>query len=250
MERILLEAPVYTVEAALLAQDFGVDRLELCADFGEGGTTPGAGMLTFLKSRLNIPVFVMIRPRGGDFVYTLDELEVMKHEIRLLKSCGADGFVFGVLEADGKINQKACSFLLEGVGKLPCTFHRAFDASSNFEESLYKIMECGFKRILTSGGKDSVGDGLETIKNLLKIAGENIIIIPGGGTSPVHLRQLYTTGFLKEVHSSCKTYRNSESTFFNPDLKLAKGGETKNKVLSVDRAMVEAFRKEIDKLEK
>lgn len=250
MERILLEAPVYTVEAALLAQDFGVDRLELCADFGEGGSTPGAGMLTYLKSRLQIPVFVMIRPRGGDFVYSQDELEVMKHEIRLLKSCGADGFVFGVLEADGKINQKACSFLLEGVGKLPCTFHRAFDASSDLEESLYKIIECGFSRILTSGGKNTVTDGLEMVKKLLKIAGENIIVLPGGGTAPGHLRELNSTAFLKEVHSSCKTYRNSESTFVNPDLNLSVGAETKNKVLTVDRALVDAFKSEMEKLGK
>src|SRR5690554_4789955 len=107
MKKILLEAPVYTLEAALLAAKYGVDRLELCADFGEGGTTPSAGMLTYLKSRLKVPVFVMIRPRGGDFVYSKEELEVMKADISLFKSLGADGFVFGVLQKDGRVDSTA-----------------------------------------------------------------------------------------------------------------------------------------------
>jgi copper homeostasis protein len=249
MCKILLETPVYTLEAALLANEYGVDRIELCADIGEGGTTPGAGMLSYLKKRIDIPVFVMVRPRGGDFVYTPEEIEVMKHEIRLLKSCGADGFVFGVLDKNGRVNQSACNALLEEAGSLPCTFHRAFDASNGLKESLYKIIECGFSRILTSGGKNSVNQGLEMIKKLLIKAGDKIIIMPGGGTSPLHLRELHSTGYLKEVHASCKTYRESESTFVNPELELSSViGGGKNKVMTIERAQVGIFRKEIDSL--
>lgn len=249
MSKILLESPVYTLEGALKAAEYGIDRLELCADYGEGGTTPSAGLLAYIKSQVSTPVFVMIRPRGGDFVYTPGELEVMKRDIGLHQSLGADGFVFGVLDREGKVNSGACRELIEKAEDLPCTFHKAIDASSDLEKSLETIIDCGFARILTSGGMDTVTAGLETIKKLMEKAQERIIIIPGGGTKPVHLRELYATGYLKEVHSSCKTYRESESTFFNPHLKLSEGEETVNQVLTVDRSIVEAYQKEIDELQ-
>ena len=244
----MFEAPVYTVEAALLAADYGIDRLELCADFGEGGTTPGAGLLAYIKSKISIPVFVMIRPRGGDFVYSEEELEVMRREISILKSHGADGFVFGVLEAGGKVNRKACSSLIETAGEFPCTFHRAFDASVQLEESLETIIECGFKRILTSGGMNSVSEGLEVIRNLLVRSNGRIIIIPGGGTLPEHLQELAGTGNLREIHASCKAFRPSESTYTNPHLQLSEGGEASEKVLTVDKKQVELFKGELRRL--
>jgi copper homeostasis protein len=242
MSTILLETPVYTLEAALLAAEYGVDRLELCADFGEGGTTPSAGMLSHIKSQVDILVFVMIRPRGGDFVYSAGELEVMKKDIATFKSLGADGFVFGVLDTKGYVDQKACSSLLEAAGDSPCTFHRAIDASADLTKSLEDIIEAGFTRVLTSGGMATVSDGLENIKEMMQAGGERIIVIPGGGTLPVHLEELSSTGYLREVHSSCKTYRPSRSVYFNPNLKLSEGNETINKVLAVDKELVEAFR--------
>jgi len=250
MGKIILEAPVFTLEAAILAADFGVDRLELCADFGEGGTTPGAGMLAYLKSKVQVPIFVMIRPRGGDFVYSMEELEVMKKEINVLKALGADGFVFGVLNPDGKVNINANQSLINIAEGLPCTFHRAFDASSNLDESLERIIDCGFHRILTSGGKNSVTDGLKRIQHLLEKAGKRIIIMPGGGTAPEHLKPLDISGHLREVHSSCKTFRDSQSSYFNPDLQLSEGGAASEKVLTVDESLVSAFQKEIALLER
>lgn len=111
MSKILLEAPVFNLQGALEAAKFGIDRLELCANFPEGGETPSAGMLRYLKSEVDIPVFVMIRPRGGDFVYSEKELLVMKQDIQLLGELGADGFVFGVLDEQGKVDQQANEFL-------------------------------------------------------------------------------------------------------------------------------------------
>jgi copper homeostasis protein len=242
MTTILLETPVYTLEAALSASKYGVDRLELCADFGEGGTTPSAGMLSHIKETVAIPVFVMIRPRGGDFVYSPGELDVMKKDIATFKSLGADGFVFGVLDAEGYVDRAACAALLEAAEGNPCTFHRAIDASADLERALEDIIACGFDRILTSGGMATVSDGLENIKKMIRIAGERIIVIPGGGTLPSHLEELSSTGYLKEVHSSCKTYRPSVSVFFNPNLKLSEGNETVNEVLTVDKKIVEAFK--------
>lgn len=242
MKKVVLEVPVYTLEAALLAAEYGVDRLELCADFGEGGTTPSAGLLSHIKSQVNIPVFVMIRPRGGDFVYSDGELEVMKKDIALFKSLGADGFVFGVLTEEGQVDRDACVALLQAAGDAPCTFHRAIDASSNLEKSLEDIVGIGFKRILTSGGMATVSDGLETIKKMMQAAGNRIIIMPGGGTLPSHLGELASTGYLQEAHSSCKAYRPSKSLYFNPHLKLSEGNETVDKVLTVDRKIVDSFK--------
>ena len=204
MSSILLEAPVFNVQAAMEAAQQGIDRLELCANFPEGGETPSAGMLRFLKTELDLPIFVMIRPRGGDFVYSSKELLVMKHDMQLLGDLGADGFVFGVLDPQGAVNESACEFLLRAAASKPCTFHRAIDASANLQESLKKIMQLGFQRVLTSGGKNSLSEGLDQVVELLNLAKDQLIVMPGGGLKPSHVPALKATGYLKEIHASCK----------------------------------------------
>lgn len=238
---MILESPVFTIEAAVKAADFGVHRLELCADFAEGGETPSAGALKFLKERLNIPIFVMIRPRGGDFVYTPDELEVMKRDIQILSSFGADGFVFGVLDAEGNVNKAACKVLLEAADGLPCTFHRAFDICKYPKRALEDVISCGFERILTSGGENDVGKGLNSILELLRLAGNRIIIMPGGGLKPEHIPLLRKTGFLQEVHASCKSFRISESKYRHPHVKLSIDEEGFYKVLTIQKNQVDSF---------
>ena len=244
MNQILLETPVFTVEAALKAAEFGADRLELCSSFYEGGETPGPGFLSYLKEKIDIPVFVMIRPRGGDFVYTKDELEVMEREITQFSNLGADGFVFGVLKQNGRVNVKACRSLVEAAGEKPCTFHRAFDVCRNQESALEKIVECGFKRILTSGGKNSVMEGLLQIIRLFEMAGDRIIIMPGGGMKPELVAQLRKTGYLKEIHTSCKAIRPSERIQTNSEVKLT-AGEEESGVLTVDETLFKKFRKAV-----
>lgn len=239
--KLLLEAPVFTIEAALKAAAFGVNRLELCSDFGEGGETPSAGALAYLKQKIKIPIFVMIRPRGGDFVYNEDEIAVMKRDIQILKSLGADGFVFGILNSDGKVNMGACEELLEEAHGLPCTFHRAFDISQNLEKSLEAIIECGFRRILTSGGENSVNEGLLTIRKLIVSAADRILILPGGGLLPHHVPVLMETDGLREIHASCKTYRNSESAFIHPRVKLSNDPESFKSVLTISEYRVNQF---------
>lgn len=204
---IVLESPVFTVEAALKASEAGVNRLELCSSFAVGGETPGVGMLSFLKKRITIPIFVMIRPRGGDFVYNKDEIEVMNEEIKLLKSYGADGFVFGVLKSDGSLNKEICRLLIRQADGKPCTLHRAFDVCRDLPLTLEDAIDCGFKRILTSGGAATVGDGLKKIIQLLNQAGKRIIVMPGGGMKPEYVKPLSDTENLKEIHASCKTVR-------------------------------------------
>jgi copper homeostasis protein len=245
MSKIILESPVFNVEAALDAAQFGVDRLELCANFPEGGETPSIGMLKFLKTEIDIPVFVMIRPRGGDFAYSQKELMVMKRDIELLGEHGADGFVFGVLDNQGYVDSDSCKTLLRAASGKPCTFHRAFDASADFFDSLEKIISCGFDRILTSGGNNSVTEGMDTLKELLVKAQDRISIMPGGGTKPAHVLELRKTGFLQEIHASCKTRIPSANQFVNPDLSFSDDPQSFTHHLRIDKEVVEQFLKVI-----
>lgn len=242
MEKILLEAPVFNLQAALEAAKFGIDRLELCANFPEGGETPSAGMLRFLKSEVNIPVFVMIRPRGGDFVYSQKEQIVMKQDIQLLTELGADGFVFGILDEMGNVNEAACKMLLRAAGEKPCTFHRAFDASADLDDSLERIIGLGFQRILTSGGKNSLTAGLPSILALLEKAKDRIILMPGGGTKPEHVPILRKSGYLKEVHASCKVAKPTANQFINKDLSFSSNPLDYSLHFGVDQELVQEFK--------
>lgn len=242
MSKILLEAPVFNLQAAMEAAQFGIDRLELCANFPEGGETPSAGMLRFLKSEVDIPVFVMIRPRGGDFVYSQKELMVMKQDIQLLGELGADGFVFGILDEKGKVNESACEWLIRAAGDKPCTFHRAFDASADLDDSLERIIDLGFHRILTSGGKNSLNEGLSVILDLLSKAKDRIIIMPGGGTKAQHVPILKKEGYLKEVHASCKIAKPSPNQFVNSGLSFSSMPLDFSKHFGVDPELVKEFK--------
>lgn len=233
MKKILLESPVYTLEAALLAVENGVDRLELCADFGEGGTTPSLGLLKVIKSRVEVPVFVMIRPRGGDFVYSELEIAVMKEDIKSFLSQGADGFVFGILNKAGKVNQADCLQLVQSAEGKPCTFHRAFDVVDDKKVALEEIIQLGFKRILTSGGENSVMEGMPLILDLLMQAKGRIIILPGGGLMLQDIADLNMTGLLNEIHASCKQFRPSALQGVNDHLRLSQMEETEGMVLTV-----------------
>ncbi|MEP1088377.1 copper homeostasis protein CutC [Algoriphagus sp.] len=243
MSKIILESPVFNVEAALEAAAYGVDRLELCANFPEGGETPSAGLLRFLKTEIDIPVFVMIRPRGGDFHYSQKELMVMKRDIELLGELGADGFVFGVLDNQGFVDTDSCQSLLRTASGKPCTFHRAFDVSADYFDSLEKIISCGFDRILTSGGRNSVSEGLVMVKELMEKGQDRISIMPGGGTRPEHVSELRKTGYLKEVHASCKTWKASSNYYFNPNVSFSDEPKSFTHHLRINQETVKQFLK-------
>lgn len=239
---MILESPVFNIGAALKANQYGVDRLELCSSYPEGGLTPGAGLFTFLKSKIDIPIFVMIRPRGGDFTYSDEEIKAMKEEIRIFSSLGADGFVFGVLNEDGSVPKKTCTELVDSAGDRPCTFHRAFDASSDLMKALEDVIDCGFKRILTSGGKNSVEEGLPVLLELLDEAKGRIIIMPGGGMVPNLIKPMKETGYLKEIHASCKKVEKSEVIFKNEIVQFSAPSLQFDERLSIDRKKVQHFK--------
>lgn len=246
---IVFEAPVYTIEAALLAVEHGADRLELCADFGEGGTTPCPGLLKEIKKHVPVPVFVMIRCRGGDFLYSERELQAMQTDMGILLENGADGFVFGALTSSGEVDESACNKLIQGAKEKPCTFHRAFDLIPDKKSALEKIVSLGFERILTSGGAPNVAAGSEMIGKLFLWASDRIIIIPGGGLKAADLRDLHQSWPLKEVHSSCKAFRKSAMNLPPTGLKLSLIEEMEGKVLTVDPQLIRSFRAALDDLD-
>lgn len=236
MAETLLESPVFNVESALQAEAYGIDRIELCADFSEGGTTPSAGIFSVLKKKLSIPIFVMIRPRGGDFIYSEVETEAMLADLKLFKSLGADGFVFGALLEDGTIDISICRRLLDVAGSVPCTFHRAFDVTPNLDESLETLITLGFARVLTSGGKSSVCSAVEVLKKLLHQAKGRIIVMPGGGLQAECIPPLKETGLLREIHASCRDLRKGKNEYHNPDLTIF------SDVLTINPDVVKSFK--------
>ncbi|MFT7380669.1 MAG: copper homeostasis protein [Roseivirga sp.] len=198
---MLLEICANSIESALNAQNGGADRIELCAHLEVGGLTPSHGLIKVAKELLNIPIYVLIRPRAGDFVYSKIEMEVMKEDIQFCAEIGCAGVVIGCLNIDRTICWEQTEQLLEKAGFMDVTFHRAFDQCPNPFEALETLREMGIQRVLTSGSPISAIDGLETLGELVDEADEDIIVMPGGGIRPDNLKTLLQTG-ASEYHSS------------------------------------------------
>jgi len=190
MEKSQLEIACFNYESALIAQENGAKRIELCENMHLGGTTPNS-ILTFrVREKTLIKMHVIIRPRGGDFVYSDEEFAEMKQDIKQLKKLRVDGFVFGILNADGSVNKKQNQELIHLAGSLPCTFHRAFDVVKNVEQSLEDVIDCGFKTILTSGQGRNVAEGISVLEKIQKLARDRIVIMPGGGLRSSNIQLL------------------------------------------------------------
>lgn len=195
-----------SVQSALNAEAGGAHRVELCDNLWEGGTTPSMATIELTKRHLSIPVFVLIRPRGGDFVYTDLEFEIIKRDIELAKEKGVDGIVSGVLSPDGSVDIERTKELVELAKPLPFTFHRAFDLTPDPIQALEDIISCGAHRILTSGQTTSAPKGAALIKRLIKEASDRIIILPGGGINDSNINTLIDAG-CHEFHLSAKAYK-------------------------------------------
>lgn len=176
-----LEIACFNLESAIIAQIGGADRVELCDNIQEGGTTPDFETTKLARVALSIDLFVIIRPRGGDFVYSEEEFQQMKEQIIQFKEIGVNGFVFGILKEDGSVNKEQNAALVALAEPLPCTFHRAFDVAKNVFESLEDVIDCGFMTILTSGQEKNVVEGIDVLTELVKKANNRITIMPGGG---------------------------------------------------------------------
>ncbi|MFB9077285.1 copper homeostasis protein CutC [Flavobacterium procerum] len=181
MKKNQLEIACFNYDSALIAQENGADRIELCENMKLGGTTPNSILVVKVRESLNIKMHVIIRPRGGDFVYSDEELTEMKQDIKQYKKLGVDGFVFGILKDNGKVNKKQNKELVHLAHPLSCTFHRAFDVVKNPEKAIEDLIESGFKTILTSGQGVDVTEGIYALERLQQLAGDRIEIMPGGG---------------------------------------------------------------------
>lgn len=221
-ERLVIEVCVDSVESAMAAQEGGADRVELCDNLMEGGTTPSAGAIELARKNLELGLQVMIRPRGSDFCYSDIEFEIMKREIEIAKDLGADGIVFGILRPDGTIDVERSAELVELSRPLNVTFHRAFDVSRDAHQSLEEIISLGIDRILTSGQAFSVLEGLDLITELVQLAGDRTIIMPGGGTER-NVQKVVSESGVKEVHVIGP--KSVESAMMFRNQKVYMGGE-------------------------
>ena len=200
-----IEIACFNLESVLIAQNSGADRVELCADMSVGGTTPLIEIIQQARKNLTIDLYVMIRPRGGDFVYSEPELEQMKSEFETIKKLGVNGFVFGILNEDRTINIEKNKVLVELAKPFPCTFHRAFDEVLNIEKALDNVISCGFSTILTSGTFPNVMKGKEVLKQLVIQANNRIEIMPGGGLRSTNISALDEMVNANWYHSSAIT---------------------------------------------
>jgi len=200
----LLDIAVFNITSALQAVEAGADRLELCENPLDGGTTPSYGTLKKVREKVSIPVFPIIRPHGGDFLYGNDEFEVMKQDIRVCKDLQFEGVVTGLLTIDGNIDTIRTQRLVELAWPMELTFHRAFDRAKNPLKALEDLISCGCNRILTSGQVPKAPDGKELIKELVEKAGERIIILPGSGIRADNIKDLASYTGARELHSSAR----------------------------------------------
>lgn len=201
---MILEIAVFNIESALLAATAKADRLELCENPAEGGTTPSYGTLKIVRDKISIPVFPIIRPRGGDFFYTDEEFEVMKKDVLLCKELQFEGIVIGSLTADGNIHKEHTKYLVDAAYPMEVSFHRAFDRAAHPLQALEDIIDCGCSRILTSGQVPDAFNGKGLIKTLIEKAGDRITIMPGSGVRSSNILELAKFTGAIELHSSAR----------------------------------------------
>lgn len=197
-----IEIACFNPESAITAFENGADRIELCDGLNEGGTTPDFETVKQLREKINIPMFVMIRPRGGDFTYSDEEFEQMKSDLTHLKSLNVDGFVFGILDENDEVNVVQNKELIKLAEPYPSTFHRAFDRAGDLEQSLEKVIACGFNTILTSGQKPNVSEGKENLRKLVELSAGRIEILVGGGLRSTNIEEIREYTEAQYFHSS------------------------------------------------
>ena len=193
-----------SIQSAANAKAAGATRIELCQNLNEGGTTPSYATIKQCVEDLHLDVFVLVRPRPGDFVYNDVEIQNMLEDVRICKELGVAGVVVGFLHPDGSIDTELTRRFVEAAAPVPVTFHRAFDRCKDWRKSLEEVIACGCKRILTSGCQPTAMEGKETLKELVRLAGDRITILVGSGVRPDNARALVEFTHAKEIHGSCK----------------------------------------------
>lgn len=218
-KRIKLEVCTYSLESLKMALASGAERSELCASPYEGGITPSAGTIRAACRIRGLEIFVMVRPRGGDFHYTEDEFEIMKEDVAFIKSCGADGIVTGILNTDGSVDMARTSELVRLAAPMGVTFHRAVDMTPDILKAVEDIVRCGCCRILTSGGRNTAVEGRENIRKMLERASGRIEIMAGSGINAANVSGFIEMG-VDAVHMSGSSLKDSLMEFRNPEVSM------------------------------
>ncbi|HVW78299.1 MAG TPA: copper homeostasis protein CutC [Alloacidobacterium sp.] len=219
-KNITLELCLESVDSVIAADRGGAQRVELCANLLEGGTTPSAGAIRAARQNTKIDINVMIRPRGGDFLYTDAEFLSMQHDIRIAKELGADGIVLGLLRSDGTVDVERTRQLVELANPLPVTFHRAIDVSRDLLEALEAVISTGATRVLTSGGQPSVVDGADLVAKMVEAANDRIIVMPGCGITPENVLSILETTGADEVHIALEEELKSGMQFRKAEIPM------------------------------
>jgi copper homeostasis protein len=212
---LTFEVCVESAEGAIAAEAGGAHRVELCSDLLEGGLTPSHGTLAVTRARLRIGVMAMVRPRGGDFCYSDTEFAVMREDLLAAKQLGANGVVFGILNADGSVDRERTAELVALARPLPVTFHRAFDVSRDPFEALDTLVALGVERVLTSGQEPSVLEGLDLLGELVKRAAGRIIVMPGGGITERTIGRIASATGATELHFASLEPREGRMAYRN-----------------------------------
>jgi copper homeostasis protein len=203
MKRSRLETACFDLSSAIIAADQGANRLEYATDYSSGGVTPDIESFRILREKTNIPVYILIRCRAGNFLYNETELLTMEKSIHEFAKAGADGFVFGCLDENNNVDKAANVRLLKAAGSLPCTFHRAIDRTTDLLQALTTIISLGFSCILSSGGKATAMEGAAMLWKMMEKSDNKITIMPGGGIRSENLQLLTETCPSVWYHSAC-----------------------------------------------
>ncbi len=246
---LLLEVCSASPESAIAAEAGGANRVELCDNLLEGGTTPSAGTVALCLKRVTLDVLMMIRPRGGDFLYTDIEYDIMLRDIEVAKSLGVCGVVFGLLTPAGKVDKARTGRLIEASRPLTVTFHRAFDMTADPFEALEDLVELGVDRILTSGQEPSAERGIPLLKNLVKAAQGRTVILPGCGINENNIAEIVARTGVHECHVSGKHQIPSRMTYTKPKVCMGVPGAREYERTVVDPNRIRALRAAIDRWE-
>jgi copper homeostasis protein len=237
-----LEVIAFDLESCRIAQQFGADRIELCDNPADGGTTPSYGTIKAARAMTTIDLFIMIRPRGGDFLYSEEEFETMKEDVKVCKELGCDGVVAGMLTKDGDVDVKRMSSIVNLAYPMSVTFHRAFDRSNDPFKAIEDIIETGCERILTSGQQPKAPEGSDLLNALIKKADNRIIIMPGSGIRSDNITEIAKSTNAIEFHSSARVTIDSKMEFNNPAL-----GSTLKRII-IDGDELRELKKKLESL--
>jgi copper homeostasis protein len=221
--KVTVEICVGSVQGVLAAEAAGADRAELCSDLVEGGITPSAGTIHSARERSSLGLMVIVRPRGGDFLYSDEEFEVMKYDIQAARDCGADGVVLGLLQQDGAVDCRRTAELVQLARPMSVTFHRAFDMTPDPHIALQQLLSLGVDRVLTSGQEENAHSSMPLLRQLIQEAGEDLIVMPGGGLTRENIAEVVAQTGAHEVHFAALQVVESSMQFKNPRLGMAAG---------------------------